>query len=141
MSSYKNLKKFKHDNSLIQERRSRVSKVRFSHNPILLSCYLVVFSTLSFTLLTLVLKDCYMHNTCLVLHGNSTILDISAKNKDTLKTIMPSLKLTTLWQTNNLAGDKTRFTQRTGNTLAHFFKDGSLNMYLPICLLIKAIHS
>ena len=38
---------------------------------------------------------------------------------------MRSLKLTTLWQTNNLAGDKTRFTQRTGKTLAHFFKDRS----------------
>ena len=48
-----------------------------------------------------------MQNTCLVLHGNRTILDISAKNKDNLKTIMPSLKLTTLWQTYNLGGDKT----------------------------------
>ena len=53
---YKNLKTVKHDNSLIQERRSRVSKVRFPHNPILLSCYLVVFSTLSFTLLVLNIK-------------------------------------------------------------------------------------
>lgn len=70
-----------------------------------------------------------MQNTCLVLHGNRTILDISAKNKDNLKTIMPSLKLTTLWQTHNLAGDKTRFTQRTGDTLAHFFKDRSLSTY------------
>lgn len=70
-----------------------------------------------------------MHNTCLVLHGNRTTPDISAKNKDTLKTILSSLKLTTLWQTNNLAGDKTRFTQRTGNSLAHFFKDRSLSTY------------
>ena len=70
-----------------------------------------------------------MHNTCLVLHGNRTIQDISAKNEDTLKTIMPSLKLTTLWQTNNLAGDKTRFTQRTGNSLPQFFKDRSLSTY------------
>ena len=53
---YKNLKKFKHDNSLVQERRSRVSKIRFPHNPILLSCYLVVFSTVSFTLLVLNIK-------------------------------------------------------------------------------------